>query len=203
MKNNSFLLFGCILVLSSSCSLWQASEDKTAYVPAPSRGLASSLGQSCNGLMNQFLQRPMLYSDASFSQQLNELGVGYVLKGVRDLSQRSDDPVVFREIASKMEDHLRKGLDMRVLVDELSGGEKRAIWNGLVRPQMYEVEEQILAAQAQKGDEIARFLLAVPQGVQRDNAESAVVLMRKIDPAIDNQTIVARLYRELGTCLTK
>lgn len=202
MKNYSFLLVGCLFVFSS-CSFWKASEDKTAYRPSPTRGLASSLGQSCNGLMDQFLQRPMIFSEASFAYQLNELGAGYVLKGVRDLSQKSDDPVVFREIASKMEDHLRKGLDMRVLVDELSNGEKRAIWNGLVRPQMYEVEEQVLAAQAQKGDEVARFLLAVPQGVQRDNAESAVVLMKKIDPSIDNQTIVARLYRELGTCLTK
>lgn len=111
--------------------------------------------------------------------------------------------MVYREIASKLEDHARNGVDMKVLVDELDLTEQTAIWNGLIRPQIYEVEELMLSSQASQGDELARFLLSVPQGVQRDNAESAAVLMKKIDPSLDDQAIVARLYRELGTCLNK
>jgi hypothetical protein len=202
MKNYSFFLFTGVLLISS-CSSWKPSEHSARTNSMPARSVASTAGLSCNGLMDQFLFRPVQFSEASFSHHLNDMGYGYVMHGVRDLAKRSDNPFVYREIASKMEDHARRGVDMRVLIDELDPQEQRALWNGLIRPQIFEVEEQMLALQAQQGDELARFLLSVPQGVQRDNAESAAVLMKKIDPSLDNQAIVARLYRELGTCLTK
>lgn len=202
MNRYSFVVLGSALFLSA-CSFWAPEKLSSQYSPSPSRSLASTVGLSCNGLMDQFFSRPSLFNEVSFANQINEMGFGYLLQGVRDLAKRGDNPMVYREIASKLEDHARNGVDMKVLVDELDLTEQTAIWNGLIRPQIYEVEELMLSSQASQGDELARFLLSVPQGVQRDNAESAAVLMKKIDPSLDDQAIVARLYRELGTCLNK
>lgn len=187
----------CLVLFSSACSFWQSKEAR------PDRSIASTGDLSCNGLLGHFFGRRSVFDEGSFKVNLDEVGFGYLLLGARELEKKQPSSALYTTIVSKLEDHIRKGVDLDDLAEELDLAEKKAIWYELLSPQISQTQELILLDLANRGDSLARFLLDVPRGVQRENAESAAILMKKIDPTLDNDAIVARLNRELGTCLNR
>src|SRR5690554_762350 len=113
MKFKLFIFFVSAVVVAG-CSHWKSG------TPPASRTVASIPGLSCHGLMDNFFTRPMPYSEAQFSVDLREMGLGQLYQGAKDLSRRGEQQEAYAEIAAKLEEHFRKGVDYRAVVDDLN-----------------------------------------------------------------------------------
>lgn len=192
-------LLACIL---SGCSFFDFPPG-TVGKKTTSRSIASVQSQSCADLASYLIGRRNLYSRPQFENELTNLGFGYVYHSMKLRARQEASSRPHQTMLLKMRQHLKNGADVDQFLNELNEQERRLLWRDIVRPETFKIEEQLLSNKAVEGDEIASFLLEVPRGAQRDNAESAIILMKQLDPEIDDASVVARLQKELGGCLTR
>lgn len=170
---------------------------------SPARSVASVQSQTCGDLVSFLMGRRNLYSESQFENEVMNLGFGHIYHSMKVKAREKSSSEPHQSLLSKMQEKFADGADANHFISELSDQERRLLWRDVIRPETFEIEEQLLSTRAIEGDDIAAFLLDVPRGPQRENAESAVILMKQMDPDIDDATVVARLQRELGACLTR
>lgn len=194
----------CILLtfLVTSCSFSDLTSMSSTPKPA-ARSVASVESQTCGDLVSFLIGRRNLYSETQFENEVTSLGFGHVYHSMKVKAREKGPSEPHQALLSKMQQHFQDGADVDQFLSQLDEAEKRLLWRDVIRPETFEIEEQMLSQRAIEGDDIAAFLLEVPRGSQRENAESAVILMKQMDPEIDDATVVARLQRELGACLTR
>lgn len=198
MKN---LLTCTLLVLVvSSCSYFDQ-ETSTKPSELTKRSVASVRSQSCGDIMSFLMNRRNFFTTGQFENEFISLGFGHLYHSMKVMARQREGSEIHQSLLNKMRNHLVDGADSKIFLSELSEQERKLLWRDVIRPQAYEIEEQALSMRAMEGDDIAAFLLEVPRGSQRENAESAVILMKQLNPDIDESTVVARLQRELGACL--
>lgn len=194
-----------LLVFMSGCSFidWQSNGPKQANNVSVERSIASVEGQTCGNLISYLMKRQNTFSEAQFDDQFEDLGLGYIHRYLEDLSRRDMISAKQASILEKIEDHLAPGLDYQRVLSDFTIEEKQLLWSDIVRPKYYELEEELLFLSSENGDEIASFLLQVPRGAQRENAQEAVILLKQLEPDVDDATIVSRISKEMGACLTR
>lgn len=188
------------VVLLVSCSQFPSSRWDRKY--EVQRSLASTPNTaSCSSLLSDLSMRERTFSVTQFDQSFQEVGSGYVVSVLDETIRAGQLTREQTELVGDLAQRLRGQASTADALRELSVDDKYLVWNVVIRPQMTEIEEVVLQTLADDGDEAAAFLLRVPAGEMRDNARSAVSLLRKAEPESSISDIVRRLEQRMSVCV--
>lgn len=190
-----------VLLLFISCSHYSSYQSESEKIINRSLASTSAAPDTCSGILAQLAMRENTFGEAAFDERFTVLGSGYVSNSLRDISRRSKLTPEQDELLNSIRSRINLSQTTEYAIGGLSIDEKYLIWNLVMRPQMIASEEHVLRSLAQEGDEGAAFLLRLPAGEMRENAGTALNLLKRAEPETQITEIVRRLENRMSVCI--
>lgn len=195
-----------LLALLASCAQIQ---QKTPENITSDREIASD-AQTCFLNINKILSGNSAtnftaspYDEEVFVGYFVDFGAEFLEQNLAKISMDKNSSAGLKSIVKKVEAMPEQDRSVATILSKLNPEEKKSLWNSFYGKPAAEVEEEILKNESKSGDEIATFLLSVPQGEMRANANEAIALLKSNEPELSRQAIIDRVSGRMSACLIK
>lgn len=192
------------LLLLASCAQMPQKPTETLV----EREIASDSHNVCLVLINKIIagNSPVgmvsqNYNEETFNAYFMDFGTQFYQETLQTIASQKNAPADLKSIIKRHEGISE--ITLALSLKKLTPAEKKALWNNSYAKAAADVEEELLQIESKNGDVVATFLLSVPQGEMRSNAQEAVVLIKTNNSKLSNTEIVERISRRMSSCLIK
>lgn len=192
-----------LVVLLASCSHFKPEPENRFEVQRALANVGSN--KSCMEIIGNLASRDIAFSESNFDDRLRQLGIGHVINLMDDFFYHQsygryltiEDENSFFQAKRR----LRVSTDPDVVMARLTPEDKFVIWNTALKHNDRQVDQLVLTLLAEQGDAAAAFFLRLPAGESRKNAQTALNLMKRIEPETPIDELVRRLEARMLTCV--
>lgn len=193
-----------LLALLASCA--QAPQKPIAINPV--RDIASDSHSVCIVLINKIIAGnssvgmvTKTFDEGTFNGYFMDFGTEFYQEVLQKVGSNKNASAELKAVVKRHEG--LSEITLATSLKKLTPAEKKALWNDSYAKAAAEVEEELLQIESRDGDAVATFLLTVPQGEMRANAQEAFVLMKTNNPKLSNNDIIDSISRRMSSCLIK
>ena len=190
-----------VLLLFISCSHYSSYKTESEKIINRSLASTATTPGKCSEILAHLATRDFTFSEKAFDDRFKILGSGYISNSLLDVSRRTNLSQEQDVMLTTLRDRIIRSETTTNAISELTVDEKYLVWNLVMRPQMLASEEIVLRGFAQEGDEGAAFLLRLPAGEMRQNAGTALNLLKRAEPETPISEIVRRLETRMSVCV--